>query len=73
MYFLNRFDVLISKINFKKLKNIINIKNYLKNNHCRIIKLAATQCVIAQLVPILEVMRSKHTRGFFLKQWWSSN
>ena len=35
--FSNYFDVLMLKIIFKKLKNIINIhfniKNYLKNNH----------------------------------------
>ena len=37
LVFLNHFDVLMLKIIFKKLKNIINIyfntKNYLKNNH----------------------------------------
>ena len=37
LYFLDRFDVLISKIIFKKWKNIINMyfsmKNYLKSNH----------------------------------------
>jgi len=36
LVFSNHFDVLISKIIFKKLKNInmyFDTKNYLKNNH----------------------------------------
>jgi len=37
LYFLDRFDVLMSKIIFKKWKNIIGMyfgmKSYLKNNH----------------------------------------
>ena len=37
LVFSNHFDMLISKIIFKKLKNIINMyfntKSYLKNNH----------------------------------------
>jgi len=37
LYVLNRFDVLILTMIFKKLKNIIDMyfcmKNYLKNNH----------------------------------------
>ena len=42
LYFLDRFDVLISKIIFKKWKNIIGMyfstKSYLKSNHYHTIK-----------------------------------
>ena len=47
LYFLDRFDVLMSKIIFKKWKNIINMyfgtKSYLKSNHYHIAKHALTQ------------------------------
>ena len=46
IYVLNRFNVLILKIIFLKIKNIINIylniKSYLKNNRYRIIKYTLT-------------------------------
>jgi len=42
LYFLNSFNVLMSKIIFKKWKNIIGMyfgtKNYLKNNHYHTVK-----------------------------------
>jgi hypothetical protein len=42
LYFLNCFDVLMSKMIFKKLKNIIGMyfgtKSYLKSNHYHTVK-----------------------------------
>ena len=44
LVFSNHFDILMSKIIFKKLKNIIdmyfNMKNYLKSNHNHTVKQA---------------------------------
>jgi hypothetical protein len=42
LYLLDRFDVLMSKMIFKKIKNIISMyfdtKNYLKSNHYHTVK-----------------------------------
>ena len=38
LVFLNYFDMLMSKIIFFFKKNIINMKNYLKNNYNHIVK-----------------------------------
>ena len=54
LVFLNYFDVLISKIIFKKLKNIIGMyfgkKSYLKNNRNHTAKQALRKFTILDLI-----------------------
>jgi hypothetical protein len=74
LYFLDRFDVLMSKIIFKKWKNISGMyfgtKNYLKSTHNHIVKHALT-CII--LVILEKKLRFCHTRHIVGTFWIKKN
>jgi hypothetical protein len=60
LYFLDRFDVMMSKIIFKKWKNIIDMyfgmKNYLKSNHYHTVK-HALRYSLATFLVITSILR----------------
>jgi len=81
LYFLDRFDVLMSKIIFKKWKNIIDMyfgtKSYLKSNHYHTAKhpprtpLNATLCMVINFLYINWDVDFIYYSDFIINSPWS--